>query len=147
MILAAPASAGTVSPNSDGSWPPLPNSTSVELQHDPKTVSASGRVQVALTGEGAAARKVLIQSAYQRPQRSARLLQAQGDTSCPRSRAESDRPGSSSGLSKMLAGKASTCSERSSIPSKDCKLVKDEEDMKFKIEIPGNKIHTLPPMP
>ena len=30
-------------------------------------------------------------------------------------------------------------------PEKDCKLVKDEEDMKIKIDVPGGKIRTLAP--
>ena len=47
LVHAAPASAvGTFSPNADGSWPPLPNTTPVELQKDDKTASASGLIQV-----------------------------------------------------------------------------------------------------
>ena len=65
VVHVAPASsAGTIAPNSDGSWPPLPNTKAVELQKDPKLAMASGRVQVTLTGDGAAARKVLIQTAH-----------------------------------------------------------------------------------
>ena len=52
VVHVAPASAGTISPNSDGSWPPFPNTKGVELKRDPKTQYASGRVQVALSGRG-----------------------------------------------------------------------------------------------
>jgi S1-C subfamily serine protease len=64
VVLVAPASAGMISPNGDGAWPPLPNTTGVELMRDPETQFASGRVQVALIGQGAVARKILIQTAY-----------------------------------------------------------------------------------
>jgi len=64
VVHAAPASAGTISPNGDGTWPPLPNTRGIELQRDPKMAMASGKVQVALSGQGAAARKVLIQTAH-----------------------------------------------------------------------------------
>ena len=64
MVHVAPASAGAISPNSDGTWPPLPNTTGVELKRDPKLAMASGDVQVALSGEGAAARKIVIQTAH-----------------------------------------------------------------------------------
>ncbi len=64
VLKLAPSSDGSVKPAADGSWPPLPNSTSLEMKHDPNTLTATGRVQVPLKGEGAAARKVLIQPGY-----------------------------------------------------------------------------------
>ena len=36
LVHVAPASAGTVSPNGDGSYPPLPNTKGIELQRDPE---------------------------------------------------------------------------------------------------------------
>ena len=45
----APADAGTIVPYSDGTWPPLRNSEGAELKHDADTVSATGRVQIALS--------------------------------------------------------------------------------------------------
>ncbi len=58
------ATASTVRPNSDGSWPLLTSAAAVELQRDPQRPSASGSVQVGLSGEGAAKRKILVQTAH-----------------------------------------------------------------------------------
>jgi regulation of enolase protein 1 (concanavalin A-like superfamily) len=142
VILAVAASAGTISPNGDGSWPPLPNSKPVELKRNPNAPSASGRVKVALSGEGAAARKILIQAAkkdvfstlvYFRPK----------EFDLP------EKPGRirPAGILERIVRNA----RRESFemlrtfvdPSNDCKLVKDEEGMKIKIEVPGDKVHTL----
>src|SRR5262249_29051638 len=61
---AALSTVGKLSPNSDGSWPALPNAQPVPLVRNPRAPSATGRVQVALAGTGAAGRKVLIQAAH-----------------------------------------------------------------------------------
>ena len=37
MVQLAPASAGAINPNGDGTYPPLPNTKGVELQRDPKS--------------------------------------------------------------------------------------------------------------
>src|SRR5262249_28117880 len=65
VVRAAPASAvGKLGPNSDGSWPPLPNTQAVELQRNPRAPEALGRIQIALSGTGADARKIAIQAAH-----------------------------------------------------------------------------------
>ena len=46
VVHVAPASAGTIAPNSDGSWPPLPQYQADRAQEDTRRSSASGRVQV-----------------------------------------------------------------------------------------------------
>ena len=49
MINVAGAADGTVNPNDDGTWPPIRNSTSVELRSDPgKDGSVTGSVRLAL---------------------------------------------------------------------------------------------------
>ncbi len=145
LIHAAAASAGTVSPKSVGTWPPLPNSTPVELQRDPKVAMASGNVQIALSGEGAAARKVLIQSAHRDTK--GKLVYAK-----PREIELPEKPGRillSGETLRMLKAL-----ERKSLGmlgplvngEKDDKLTKDEDNMKIKIEVPGGKIRTLAPL-
>ena len=143
VVHVAPASsAGTISPNSDGSWPPLPNTKAVELQKDDKTSSVSGRVQVTLSGEGAAARKVLIQTAH-RDRRGQLVYSKPREYELP----EKGSFGHAGRLQKMMK-----MAQRRSVnmlgplidPDKDCKLTKDEDNLKIKIEIPG-KLHTLSP--
>ena len=64
VVHAAPLGAGAgLKPNPDGSWPVLPNSTQSELQFDQNS-TATGRVQVQLSGQGPESRKVLIQTAH-----------------------------------------------------------------------------------
>jgi S1-C subfamily serine protease len=143
VVHVAPASsATTLAPNSDGSWPPLPNTKAVELQMDEKTRSVSGRVQVPLAGEGAAGRKVLIQTAH-RDQRGQLVYAKPKEYDLP----EKGSFGHAGRLQKMMKS-----AQRKSLnllgalidPDKDCKLTKDEDTLKIKIEIPG-KLHTLSP--
>jgi len=143
VVHVAPASsAGTLAPNSDGSWPPLPNTKAVELQRDVKTGLASGRVQVPLSGEGAGARKVLIQTAH-RDRRGTLVYSKPREYDLP----EKGSFGHTGRLQKMMK-----MAQRRSVnmlgplidPDKDCKLTKDEDNLKIKIEIPG-KLHTLSP--
>jgi len=143
VVHVAPASsAGTIAPNSDGSWPPLPNTKAVELQRDAKTGLVSGRVQVTLSGEGAAARKVLIQTAH-RDRRGTLVYSRPREYDLP----EKGSFGHTGRLQKMMK-----MAQRRSVnmlgplidPDKDCTLTKDEDNLKIKIEIPG-KLHTLSP--
>jgi S1-C subfamily serine protease len=144
MVHVAPASAGTISPNSDGTYPPLPNTKAVELKRDPKAPLASGKVDVALSGEGAAARKILIQTAHRDPR--GLLVYSK-----PRPIELPDRPGRIAISNEMM--KLLKTIQRKSLtmlpplidPEKDCKLVKAEDDMKVTIEIPGGKIRSLAP--
>ena len=49
MVHVAGAGEGVLAaPYSDGSWPPLRNTEGIELAHDPKASSASGRVSLSL---------------------------------------------------------------------------------------------------
>jgi len=146
MVHVAPASAGAISPNGDGTWPPLPNTKGIELQRDPKAPNptASGQVQVALSGQGAVARKILVQTAH-------RDTRGQLVYSKPREIELPERPGRvtvSSEMQRMLR-----IVQRKSLPmlgtlidpEKNCTLIKDDETMKIKIEIPGGKVRTLAP--
>ena len=144
MLNVAPASAGNVSPNSDGSWPVLPKSTSVELTNNPKTASASGQVQVTLSGEGAAARKVLIQAAY-KDRKGTLVYSKPKEYELPEKPGRIRPPGALERMVKAARAPSFALVTTFVDPSKDCKLIKEEEGMKFKIEIPGNKIHTLAP--
>jgi len=141
--IAASAAVGTLNPNSDGSWPPLPKSTPVELQKDNKTASALGRVQVSLSGNGADARKVMIQTAR-------RDLAGQIVYSKPKEYNLPERPGKILARGDLQRTIKAVQRKSASLlgplidPDKDCQFTKDEENYKFKIEIPG-KLHTLSP--
>jgi hypothetical protein len=144
MVHAAPASAGTIVPHADGSWPPLLKTEGIELQHDPKTASASGRVQVALSGRGAAARKLLIQTGHKN-------VGGQIVYSRPKELDLPAKPGPI--LSPSQRRRLINAARRKSYlmlgqlvdPDKDCKLLKDDDRMKVTIEIPGNRPRTLAP--
>jgi S1-C subfamily serine protease len=146
MIHAAPASAGTISPKGDGSWPPLPNTSAVELRRDPNAPNptAAGQVQVAISGQGAAARKILIQPAHRDTRRT--LVYSK-----PRVIDLSERPGrvmvSGETLRELKAFQRVSLSVLGALvdPEKDCKLTKDEDSMKITIDIPGGKIRSLDP--
>jgi hypothetical protein len=145
-IHVAPASAGTVSPNPDGSWPPLANTKGVELQRDPKAPNptAAGQVQVALSGQGAAARKILVQTAH-RDTRGQLVYAKPKEIELP------EKPGRVTVSSEIL--RILRVMQRKSMPmlgplvdpEKNCKLIKDDDTMKIKIEIPGGKVRTLAP--
>jgi S1-C subfamily serine protease len=144
LVHAAPASAGTVSPNADGSYPPLPNTTGVGLQRAPKVAMASGQVQVALSGEGAAARKILVQTAH-RDTRGKVVYSKPREIELPEKPGPITAPGQLQRMIKSVRRKSFTMLEKLIDPDKDCKLVKDDDRMKFTIEIPGDKVHTLAP--
>ncbi len=143
VLNLAPASEGSVKPATDGSYPPLPNSTSVELKHDPKTLTASGRVQVALKGEGAAARKVLIQPGY-KDRRGQVVYAKPKEYELPEKPGRILPPGELQRTLKALRRKSLAMLGALTDPDKDCKLTKDEDNQKITIEIPG-KLHTLSP--
>ena len=142
LIHVAPASAGTVSPNRDGSWPPLPNTKGVELKRDPKTQYATGRVMVTLSGQGTDARKVLIQTAH-RDSRGQLVYSKPKEVELP----EKGAFGKGGRLQQAMRAV-----QRKSLallgplidPDKDCLLVKDEDKLSIKIDVPG-KLHTLSP--
>jgi regulation of enolase protein 1 (concanavalin A-like superfamily) len=146
LVHVAPASSGKPSPNSDGTWPPLPNSTPVELKRDANKLppSASGVVQVALAGEGAAKRKILIQTAH-------RDTGGQLVYSKPREVELPEKPGrvmvsnQMMRMLKTLQRKSITMLGPLLDPEKDCKLVKDEDSLKVNIEIPGGKVRSIAP--
>jgi hypothetical protein len=144
LVHAASASAGTISPNSDGTWPELPNTRGIELQRQPGVASASGPVRIAFSGQGAQRRKILIQTAHQ---------YGNGKTvySRPRQVELPKQPGPI--LRTAQVQRLFRTVRRSSLarlgplidPEQDCKLVKDEDTIKINIEVPGNKLHTLDP--
>ena len=142
VVHIAPASAGSISPNSDGSWPPLPNTKPVELKKDAKTPFATGRVQVSLSGQGDDARKVLIQTAH-RDNRGQLVYLKPREVELP-------EKGAFGRAGKLLkAMKAVQCKSLGLLgplldPDNDCKLTKDEDKMTIKIDVPG-KLHTLSP--
>jgi regulation of enolase protein 1 (concanavalin A-like superfamily) len=139
----APASGGNVSPASDGSWPPLPNSTAVELKSDIARSIATGRAQVALKGDGAAARKVLIQAAY-KDKRGTLVYAKPKEYDLPEKPGRILPPGELQRTLKALRRKSLALLGALVDPDKDCKLTKDEDTSKVTIDIPG-KLHTLSP--
>ncbi len=140
--VAQASAANTIAPNSDGSWPPLPNTKPIELKKDDKTHSASGRVQVPLTGEGPASRKVVIQTAHRG--RSGKLVYSKPKEYELPEKGSFGRGGRLQKLMKMAQRKSADLLGPLIDPDKDCKLTKDEDNLKMKIEIPG-KLHSLAP--
>jgi len=144
VFVVASSQVGSFSPNSDGSWPPLPNTSPVELQQDAAKQVAQGRVQVSLSGQGPEARKVMIQTAHR---------DARGRTiySKPKVYNLPDKPGRIRPPGSIERTIASARKKSFGIlgpiidPDKDCKLIKEESSFTIKIQVPGNKIHTLSP--
>jgi S1-C subfamily serine protease len=140
----APASGTALAPAADGSWSALPNSTKVELQRDPKYAMAAGEVQVPVSGQSGKARKVLIQTAHK--DRSGKLVYSR-----PREFELPDKPGHVMAPGQIQRTikevRSKSFSQLGALidPDKDCKLVKDDDRMKVKIDVPGNKIHTISP--
>ena len=101
-------------------------------------------MQVALNGTGAAARKILIQTAH-------RDTRGQIIYSKPKEIELPERPGRVMASGQTL--KALREFQRKSLamintltdPEKDCKLVKSDDSMKIQIEIPGGKIRSIAP--
>jgi S1-C subfamily serine protease len=143
IVHAAPASV-SVTPNTDGTYPPLPNTTGVELQRDPKVAMASGKVQVALSGEGAAARKILVQTAH-------RDTRGKLVYSKPREIELPEKPGRVAMSNEMMKTLRTIQRKTFSMlgplidPEKDCKITKSDDDLKIKIDIPGGKVRSLAP--
>ncbi len=100
-------------------------------------------MQIALSGTGAAARKVLIQAAH-------RDMRGRLTYTRPKEVFLPDHPGPirPAGSLAKVAGKVMAKSfgllGPLSDPSKDCRLDKDEKSMKIRIDVPG-KLHTLLP--
>ena len=118
MVHVAPADSESIVPYSDGSWPALRNTEGVELRQNPDKAFASGRIQVALGDAGAAARKVLIQTAHR--YRSGQLVY-----SSPKAFDLPEKPGRiyPTGtplqlILKAASARAPPCSSRSSIPTR-----------------------------
>ncbi len=144
VVHAAPALAvGKFTPNSDGIWSPLPNTKPYELRRDPRTSVASGNVQVALNGSGVNARRILIQAAH-RDMRGRLFYCKPQEVHLP------DQPGplrESGDLAKLVKAyrpKSMSLLGPLADPSKDCRLDKDDQSFRLKIDIPG-KLHTLSP--
>jgi regulation of enolase protein 1 (concanavalin A-like superfamily) len=144
MVHVAPASGGSISPNGDGSWPPLPNTTGVELKRDPKLAMASGDVQVSLTGEGAAARKILIQTAH-RDNRGKLVYSKPREIDLPEKPGRVAVSGQMLKLLKTVQRKSFSMLGPLIDPEKDCKLTKSDDDLKIKIDVPGGKVRSLAP--
>jgi Trypsin-like peptidase domain len=144
LVYVAPASDGTLSPNGDGTWPPLPNTTPVELERDATRTSATGVVQVAFASERTAQRKIVIQTALR--DIAGKLVYSQ-----PRVIDLPAKPGRLLVSSHVLGTLRAL--ERTSIamlgplidPENDCKQDKDDDKLKIKIEIPGGKVRSLAP--
>lgn len=137
------AKVGKLSPNSDGSWPPLPGSTPVELQKSVRDPSAAGRIEVAITGAGQEGRKVWVQAAH-------RDMRGRIVYSRPKEVYLPDHPGpirENGSLRKILKQvMAKSISQLGSLidPSTDCRLDRDDRSLKVRIDLPG-KLHTLSP--
>jgi len=146
VVHVAPAPAAgavTLAPDSAGNWPPLPNTSPVELQKDDKTSTASGKVQVSLSGQDTAGRKILIQTAHRNG--SGQLVYSKPkEILLPEKVGPVLTSGSLMRTMNQVRRKSFSLLGPLIDPDKDCKLVKDEDSAKVKIEIPG-KLHTLSP--
>jgi hypothetical protein len=133
------------SPSGDGTWPPLQGAKPIELElrREKNSATAKGRLELAVPGQGSDSRRLLIQTAHRNssgqvvysPPKEVRLPNRPGRIVPPNATQEVisrfRRP------SLALLGPLID-------PSKDCRLDKDEDNFKLKIEVPG-KLHTLSP--
>ena len=144
VVRAAPAlSVGKFSPNGDGVWSPLPNTKPFELQSRPPQAgrhrAGPGRDQ----RHRLHARKIMIQAAH-------RDLRGRLVYSKPQEVLLPDQPGpirASADLARLIKAfgpKSMSLLGPLIDPSKDCRLDKDDQNFRFKIDIPG-KLHTLSP--
>ena len=144
MVHVASASAGTISPNGDGTWPPLPNTTAVELERDPKTSDGLRNCPGCIERQGplrarfSSRRRTAIQA-------DSSFIPSPEKLSCPKSPAGSCVSGEKLRLLRTVQRKSLSMLGPLVDPEKDCKLIKAEDSMKIKIEVPGGKIHTLSP--
>jgi S1-C subfamily serine protease len=144
LVCAAPAAAAaSLAPDSTGHWPPLPNASPVELQRDQKTPTASGKIQVSLSGQDAAGRKIVIQTAHRNG--AGQLVYSKPkEVQLPAKEGPIVTAGSLMRTLKQFARRSLALLGPLVDPDKDCALVKDDDAAKLKIEIPG-KLHTLSP--
>jgi len=131
------------SPLPDGSWPSVTKSKEVELAHDVNSDVASGSVKVALKGEGPASRKVFVQAGF----KDAKGKYVFGR---PREVVLPERAGRI--LPPRRLDRVLRVARRTSINllgpllenSKECQLIKDEESLTVRIDMPG-KLYALDP--
>ena len=144
VVHAAPASVvGKLSPDRNGNWPALPNTKPFELQRDPRTPSATGQVQVALSGGGLSARRILVQTAH-------RDLRGRLHYTKPREVTLPEKPGRirpAGGIQRIFnLARAPSLKRLGPLidPAKDCRMFKDDQRFRLTIDIPG-KLHSLSP--
>jgi hypothetical protein len=101
-------------------------------------------VKVSLSGQGPAARKVLIQTAH-RDARGRTIYSRPKEINLPDKPGRIRPPGSIERLFASARKRSFAMLGPLTDPDKDCKLVKEEVGFKIKLEVPGNKIHTLSP--
>ena len=143
-VRVAPGVAGTIVPYSEGSWPPVGDTESTELKRDSNSATASGRVQITLSGRGPETRKVLVQTA--RRYRSGQLVYSKPEPfDLPERPGRIYSPGTSFKAILKAAGESIALLESCVDPDKDCRLIKDAQNDSIKIEVPANKLHTLAP--
>lgn len=143
-IHIVPAASNSLpSPLPDGSWPPVTKSKEVELAHDLNSDVALGSVKVALKGEGPASRKVLVQTGF----KDAKGKYVYGK---PREVVLPEQAGRI--LPPRRLDRVLRVARRTSINllgpllenSKECQLIKDEESLMVRIDMPG-KLYALDP--
>jgi serine/threonine protein kinase len=144
LVQVSPADSVAIAPYTDGTWPGLGKYELVELKRDPKGASASGRVPVRL-GEKDDANRILIQTKFQ-------YQTGQLVNSKPKAYDLPAKPGRvySTGTPLAQILKAATRETFALLgplvdPDKDCRLIKEENNHTIKIEVPGDKLHTLAP--
>jgi S1-C subfamily serine protease len=142
-VAPAPATPSSLAPDSAGNWPPLPNTSPVELQKDAKGPTATGKVQVALNGDDAAGRKILLQTAF-RSGTGQLVYSKPKEVQLPEKAGPVVMSGSLLRMINQLRRKSFALLGPLIDPDKDCTLNKDEDNAKIKIEIPG-KLHTNSP--
>jgi S1-C subfamily serine protease len=144
VVHAASASAvGTLNPDRNGIWPPLPNTKPFELQRDARTPVASGHVQIALGGEGGGVRKIVIQAAH-RDLRGRLFYSKPQEVLLPEQPGPIRPAGSLARVIPLLRRKSLSLLGTLIDPSRDCRLDKDDKSFKVRINIPG-KLHTHAP--
>ena len=128
-------------PSPDGTWPPLPNAKPMRLNRHPSQPEAGGRFQLPLAGQ-TSRQTMTFQVAY-RDKENKITYDAPKTVELP----------TSAGVFGTSLQKTINALARRSLaklgdlidPSASCRLVKNPDDFKITISLPGNKVLSLSP--
>ncbi|WP_435016229.1 trypsin-like peptidase domain-containing protein [Tundrisphaera sp. TA3] len=139
-VAVAADNLGSFGPNPDGTWPPLPDASPIDLTLSPRASEATGRLRVAVGDR----RRVLVQTAHRDDRGTIAYDQPRpidlparpgtvADGGRPDDRLRDLRLGSLERLGTLID------------PDKECRLAVDRAGFKVEIAVPGKKVYSLSP--